>query len=164
MPLDMPKKLTWILPKLLRKRFGAAAVNTKGSKGWGDRSIGQDCCSISILPSGWSVFCLFDGHGDSGHWPALRASRTLPYFLQASSSCSTMLKQGKIKARSSKKVRLWPKSWGHFWKVWDDQNTVCQQYDRIIISSHNISQDMASIFGNTRPQCCTPSKRCKWTW
>lgn len=47
---------------------------------------------------GWSVFCLFDGHGDSGHWPAQRAARTLPYFLQASSSCSTMLKQGKIKA------------------------------------------------------------------
>eukprot|EP00434_Breviolum_minutum_P025912 symbB.v1.2.022909.t3/scaffold2052.1/size91004/4 len=82
----------------LLKRFGAAAVNTKGSKGWGDRSIGQDCCSISILPSGWHVFCLFDGHGERGHWPALRASRTLPYFLQASTSCSTMLKQGKIKA------------------------------------------------------------------
>lgn len=92
-----------VLPKgangaSLLNRFGTAAVNTKGCKGWGDRSIGQDCCSISILPSGWSVFCLFDGHGDSGHWPAQRAARTLPYFLQASSSCSTMLKQGKIKA------------------------------------------------------------------
>ena len=82
----------------LLKNFGIAAMNTKGKKGQGDRSVGQDSCSISVLPSGWSVYCLFDGHGDAGHWPALRASRTLPYFLQASTSCSTMLKQGKVTA------------------------------------------------------------------
>ena len=91
----------------LLRSLGCAAYNTTGSKGYGDRSGGQeggvqasdiefghsrlvvgrlrmqDSCSMSVLPSGWSVFCLFDGHGDGGHWPALRASRTLPYFLQA---------------------------------------------------------------------------------
>ncbi|CAK8990028.1 unnamed protein product [Durusdinium trenchii] len=83
---------------VMLQRMGIGAVNTKGSKGHGDRSVGQDCCSISLLPSGWTVYCLFDGHGEAGHWPAIRSSKTLPYFLHASASCSTMLKQGKVKA------------------------------------------------------------------
>ena len=78
--------------------FGVGAVNMKGVKGFGDRSIGQDSCSISVLPSGWHVYCLFDGHGDAGHWPAARASRTLPYLLEATQACSTMLKQDRVEA------------------------------------------------------------------
>ena len=82
----------------LVRGFGVGATNTKGRKGMGDTSIGQDSCSISMLPSGWHVYCLFDGHGDGGHFPAARAARTLPYLLQASTSCSTMLKQGNVEA------------------------------------------------------------------
>ena len=82
----------------LLKSFGVGAVNMKGVKGFGDKSVGQDCCSISVLPSGWHVYCLFDGHGDGGHWPAQRASRTLPYLLEATQACSTMLKQDSVEA------------------------------------------------------------------
>ena len=82
----------------LMKDLGVAAINSKGQKGWGDRSLGQDSCSVSVLPSGWHVFSLFDGHGQSGHWPALRASRTLPYLLEASHSCKAMLKHQDVEA------------------------------------------------------------------
>eukprot|EP00931_Biecheleriopsis_adriatica_P101933 TRINITY_DN76981_c0_g1_i1.p1 TRINITY_DN76981_c0_g1~~TRINITY_DN76981_c0_g1_i1.p1 ORF type:complete len:491 (+),score=113.17 TRINITY_DN76981_c0_g1_i1:35-1474(+) len=82
----------------LLKKSGIAAVNTKGRKGWSDASIGQDACSISRLSSGWEVLCLFDGHGTEGHWPAMRAARTMPYYLQSSSACTTMLKQDKAAA------------------------------------------------------------------
>ena len=70
----------------------------KGVKGYGDMSVGQDFCSISVLPSGWHVYCLFDGHGSNGHWPAERASRTLPYLLEATQACSTMLRQDRVEA------------------------------------------------------------------
>lgn len=82
----------------LMKTFGVAAINSKGCKGWGDKSVGQDSCSMSVLPSGWNVFSLFDGHGENGHWPSLRASRTFPYLLEASQSCAAMLKRGDVEA------------------------------------------------------------------
>eukprot|EP00929_Paragymnodinium_shiwhaense_P006160 TRINITY_DN10903_c0_g1_i1.p1 TRINITY_DN10903_c0_g1~~TRINITY_DN10903_c0_g1_i1.p1 ORF type:complete len:521 (+),score=85.45 TRINITY_DN10903_c0_g1_i1:190-1752(+) len=76
------------------RRYGAIALNTKGMKEDNTLSPGQDNLSISRLPSGWEVFCVFDGHGLGGHWPAERAAQTLPYFLQ-SRVCTAHLKSGK---------------------------------------------------------------------
>ena len=93
-----PQRPRGVRGESLLSGFGVGAVNMKGVKGFGDASIGQDCCSISVLPSGWHVYCLFDGHGTHGHLPAERASRTLPYLLEATQACSTMLKQDRVEA------------------------------------------------------------------
>lgn len=69
-----------------------AAIATKGCKGAGDTSIGQDNFSVSLLPNGWEVLCIMDGHGAAGHWPATRSVRTMPYFLQQE-ACSKLLDQ-----------------------------------------------------------------------
>mmetsp|Transcript_175890 Transcript_175890/g.558785 ORF Transcript_175890/g.558785 Transcript_175890/m.558785 type:complete len:509 (-) Transcript_175890:69-1595(-) len=76
---------------------GVGMINTKGFKGQ-DMSVGQDACSLSRLTSGWEVFCLMDGHGHQGHWPANHSTRTMPYVLQNNPGCVTMLKQGQASA------------------------------------------------------------------
>lgn len=84
-------------PETFLQKHGVGAVNMKGCKG-NDTSWGQDACSISRLSSGWEVFCVMDGHGIDGHWPAHHATRTLPYVLQNNPGCVQMLKQGKVDA------------------------------------------------------------------
>eukprot|EP00927_Polykrikos_kofoidii_P019942 TRINITY_DN19365_c0_g1_i1.p1 TRINITY_DN19365_c0_g1~~TRINITY_DN19365_c0_g1_i1.p1 ORF type:complete len:420 (-),score=79.60 TRINITY_DN19365_c0_g1_i1:72-1331(-) len=68
-----------------------AAINTKGRKGVRDTTVGQDNFSVSLLPNGWEVYCVMDGHGTYGHWPSTRAVRTMPYFLQQE-GCTKFLK------------------------------------------------------------------------
>lgn len=79
---------------------GAVVLNTKGRKSQRDKTIGQDSFCISRLPSGWMLYCVLDGHGDFGHWPSLRAARTLPFFLQGK-SCDMMLRQSEVEAAIS---------------------------------------------------------------
>jgi serine/threonine protein phosphatase PrpC len=78
------------------RNSGCIAVNTKGQKALGETTQGQDNCSVAALPD-WQLLCVMDGHGPGGHWPASRAVRTVPFFLQGS-SCSMMLKQGNVEA------------------------------------------------------------------
>jgi len=80
---------------LARQEVGA--INTKGQKG-NNPAVGQDACSLSRLKDGWEVFCLMDGHGYDGHWPAQHSCRTMPYVLQNNTGCWTMLKQGQVSA------------------------------------------------------------------
>jgi len=79
------------------QRWNGAALNTKGRKSPTDATIGQDNCSISRLVGGWECVCVMDGHGVNGDWPATRAVRTMPYFLQGL-SCSKMLRQMQVDA------------------------------------------------------------------
>mmetsp|Transcript_26186 Transcript_26186/g.57593 ORF Transcript_26186/g.57593 Transcript_26186/m.57593 type:complete len:490 (-) Transcript_26186:125-1594(-) len=78
-------------PSRLRSH-GIAAITTKGVKGVSDTSIGQDNFSVSMLPGGWLLLCVMDGHGDDGQWPSLRGVRTLPYFLRT--RCGQYLRHG----------------------------------------------------------------------
>lgn len=77
--------------------WGIGVVNTKGCKGPEDKTIGQDNFSISRLTSNWEAFCVMDGHGGFGHWPATRAATFLPHILQ-SSECTAMMKHGQAEA------------------------------------------------------------------
>lgn len=83
--------------RALLERCGIAAVNMKGCKGRNDRAVGQDVVCVARLADDWQVFCVFDGHGPSGHWPAQRLARTAPYFLQGR-HCSSLLRRGKVEA------------------------------------------------------------------
>jgi len=78
-------------------RWGVAAVNTKGCKGEGDTGCGQDNLCIARLANGFELFCVLDGHGTTGEWPAKRAASTLPFVLQGD-DCSLMLKSGRADA------------------------------------------------------------------
>lgn len=80
-------------PSELIDNWGIGIVNTKGCKGEGDNTIGQDSCSVSRLYDGTEVFCVMDGHGPDGHWPADRSVRTMPFFLQGDRE-STLRHQG----------------------------------------------------------------------
>lgn len=53
----------------------------KGTKGSGDTSPNQDNFSVTHLNSGWTIFCVFDGHGPYGHLVSTRISQSVPYFL-----------------------------------------------------------------------------------
>jgi len=53
----------------------------KGSKGAGDNSPNQDNYSITCLKGGYTLICVFDGHGKDGHETSVRTVRTVPYFL-----------------------------------------------------------------------------------
>lgn len=77
--------------------WGGEAKNTKGRKSEKDMAIGQDNCSVSMLPDGWEVYCVMDGHGLHGHWPSTRTVKTIPFFLQ-STGCFTMVKQDHVEA------------------------------------------------------------------
>eukprot|EP00403_Amphidinium_massartii_P023084 CAMPEP_0178396546 /NCGR_PEP_ID=MMETSP0689_2-20121128/13784_1 /TAXON_ID=160604 /ORGANISM="Amphidinium massartii, Strain CS-259" /LENGTH=326 /DNA_ID=CAMNT_0020017223 /DNA_START=311 /DNA_END=1288 /DNA_ORIENTATION=+ len=68
----------------------------KGKKGVNDCSLGQDNFCVALLPSGWEVVCVFDGHGPRGEWPAMRAAKTMPHFL-ATGETANLLEQGRIK-------------------------------------------------------------------
>jgi serine/threonine protein phosphatase PrpC len=76
--------------------WGVAALTTKGCKDSQDSTIGQDNLSVSRLSNDWEVFCVMDGHGTDGHWPASRAVRTIPYFLQNLPS-SALLCKGQVR-------------------------------------------------------------------
>eukprot|EP00930_Biecheleria_cincta_P030041 TRINITY_DN20849_c0_g1_i1.p1 TRINITY_DN20849_c0_g1~~TRINITY_DN20849_c0_g1_i1.p1 ORF type:complete len:459 (-),score=88.94 TRINITY_DN20849_c0_g1_i1:68-1444(-) len=52
----------------------------KGSKGAGDNSPNQDNYSITCLKGGYTLICVFDGHGKDGHETSVRTVRTVPYF------------------------------------------------------------------------------------
>lgn len=82
--------------KDLASSMGLAVQNMKGDKE-GDRTIGQDTFALARLPNAWEMFCVFDGHGQNGHWPAMRAAKTLPWFLQDESS-TAMLDHGRPQA------------------------------------------------------------------
>lgn len=80
----------------LLQRWGAAALNTKGRKSATDDGIlGQDNCCLARLGGGWELAGVFDGHGPCGHWPATRAARTMPYFLQSGAGAA-MLREGDV--------------------------------------------------------------------
>lgn len=53
----------------------------KGSKGSGDKSPNQDNFSITCFKGGYTLFCVFDGHGKDGHETSVRTVQTVPYFL-----------------------------------------------------------------------------------
>lgn len=76
----------------LLKQWGVSAVNTKGKKPKGGDAIGQDNFCVAVLPDGWEVFCVADGHGHIGHWVATHAVRTLPYILRCA-RCSALLRR-----------------------------------------------------------------------
>jgi len=86
----MPKTPTD--PEVWLSERRMAVINTKGRKSSRDTAKGQDCFSLSHLPSGWEVLCVMDGHGPQGHWPAMRSCRTIPYFLR-SRKCVAAFKQ-----------------------------------------------------------------------
>mmetsp|Transcript_133741 Transcript_133741/g.235845 ORF Transcript_133741/g.235845 Transcript_133741/m.235845 type:complete len:455 (-) Transcript_133741:212-1576(-) len=92
-PIVLPRGETY---EDLASSWGLAAVNMKGDKG--DRSPGQDTFALARLPNEWEMFCVFDGHGRDGHWPALRAARTVPWYLSNDKSCTTMLDQENARA------------------------------------------------------------------
>jgi len=72
-----------------------AVVNTKGRKDGDFETLGQDCVSVSLLPNGWEVLCLADGHGLGGEWPANRVTTSIPYFL-AGSHCTSLMQEGDV--------------------------------------------------------------------
>lgn len=85
-------------PEAVMEECGVGVCNTKGRKEADDDVLfGQDNFSVTRLQNGWEVFCIMDGHGHEGHWPATRACRILPHFLQAPSA-ATMLAQGQVEA------------------------------------------------------------------
>jgi len=51
----------------------------KGDKG--DSSPNQDNFSLTCFANGYSLVCVFDGHGQWGHLVSTRAVQTVPYFL-----------------------------------------------------------------------------------
>ncbi|CAE7564869.1 unnamed protein product [Symbiodinium natans] len=77
----------------LAKTWGIAIASCKGCKSIGDTTVGQDNFAAAQLSCGWKALCVFDGHGINGHWPALRAAQTMPYFLQQA-QCAEALKRG----------------------------------------------------------------------
>lgn len=56
----------------------------KGNKG--DKSPNQDNYSITYFTNGYTLACVFDGHGQWGHLVATRTVQTVPYFLAKSKS------------------------------------------------------------------------------
>jgi len=87
----------WEPAEALLQRCGVGAVNLKGLKGPGDRSLGQDNLAVARLDGGWEFFCVMDGHGPDGHWPSTRAVQTCPVFLQ-SGECAAMICEGRVEA------------------------------------------------------------------
>lgn len=81
----------------LAKTWGIAVASCKGCKSPSDTTVGQDNFAVAQLSCGWKALCVFDGHGLNGHWPALRAAKTMPYFLQQA-PCSDALKCGQVAA------------------------------------------------------------------
>lgn len=56
----------------------------KGSKGAGDKTPNQDNFSITCFKSGYTMICVFDGHGKDGHETSVRTVQTVPYYLTKS--------------------------------------------------------------------------------
>ncbi|CAJ1358889.1 unnamed protein product, partial [Effrenium voratum] len=73
--------------------WGVAVANSKGLKGRGDSTLGQDNFLVAKLSMGWKAACVFDGHGNQGHWPSQRIAQTMAYFLNQE-PCATQLKLG----------------------------------------------------------------------
>lgn len=57
----------------------------KGYKGR-DSPQNQDNFSIACFENGYTMFCVFDGHGTDGHLVSTRTVQTVPYFLAKSSN------------------------------------------------------------------------------
>jgi cGMP-dependent protein kinase 2 len=53
----------------------------KGSKGFRDTTPNQDNFSISTFANGWTLVCVFDGHGPNGHLVSTRTVQTVPYYV-----------------------------------------------------------------------------------
>jgi len=58
----------------------------KGHKGAGDKTPNQDNFSITRFKNGYTLLCVFDGHGTDGHHTSYRTVQTVPHFLATSSS------------------------------------------------------------------------------
>lgn len=80
----------------LLERWGVSTVNTKGMKPKNSDGIGQDNFCVAVLPDGWEVFCVADGHGAIGHWVSEHIVRILPYILQCA-RCSALLRRNCVK-------------------------------------------------------------------
>jgi len=63
--------------KLLGERPPVVACQ-KGNKGYAPN---QDNYSITYFKNGYTLACVFDGHGHFGHNVATRTAQTVPYFL-----------------------------------------------------------------------------------
>eukprot|EP00930_Biecheleria_cincta_P005454 TRINITY_DN106385_c0_g1_i1.p1 TRINITY_DN106385_c0_g1~~TRINITY_DN106385_c0_g1_i1.p1 ORF type:complete len:386 (-),score=54.18 TRINITY_DN106385_c0_g1_i1:65-1222(-) len=81
----------------LLKQRGAGVINMKGCKGEADKSFGQDNFCVAALDGDWEAFCVFDGHGREGHWPATRCAHALPAYLN-DSKAKAFLGQGDAKS------------------------------------------------------------------
>jgi len=62
----------------------------KGSKGMdGKDPPNQDNWSVTRFQSGWTLFCVHDGHGPYGHHVSTRTVQTVPWFLIKDSGFDT---------------------------------------------------------------------------
>lgn len=92
-----------LLPKVVEKpqdllrALDVSVLGMKGKKKEVDQSLGQDNFSVSCLANDWRAYCVMDGHGPDGHWPAAHAVLKLPQYLSGR-SCSKMLRQREIPA------------------------------------------------------------------
>jgi len=75
--------------------WGVAASSCKGCKSKSDSTVGQDNFLLAKLPNDWKVICVLDGHGNDGHWPAMRMTETIPHFLQQE-PCEKLLQSGDV--------------------------------------------------------------------
>jgi len=71
---------------------------TKGCKGIRDTTPNQDNFSISYFKNGWTLICVFDGHGPFGHLVSYRAVQSVPYFLTHSKFFPDKMKEALTEA------------------------------------------------------------------
>jgi len=69
----------------------------KGDKG-GDKSPNQDNFSLTFFSNGYTLACVFDGHGQWGHLVSTRTVQTVPYFLIKSSSFPEDMERALVEA------------------------------------------------------------------
>jgi len=64
-------------------------------------SPNQDNFSITYFKNGWTLVCVFDGHGEDGHQVSTRTVKTVPYFLSKSKAFPGDIKAALIEAYES---------------------------------------------------------------
>mmetsp|Transcript_42960 Transcript_42960/g.68704 ORF Transcript_42960/g.68704 Transcript_42960/m.68704 type:complete len:450 (-) Transcript_42960:59-1408(-) len=114
-PPTMEKPLTdrnfEMLPKIdikginILRENGIAVLNSKGMKGAGDNTIGQDALSVSYLGNGLWIYVVADGHGLAGDTVASHVMVALPYFM-ASAECMQLITTGQHEAAFETAFRL----------------------------------------------------------
>lgn len=69
----------------------------KGKKG-NSPSPNQDNFSLTYFKNGYTLACVFDGHGQWGHLVSLRTVQTVPYFLIRSKHFETSIEKALVEA------------------------------------------------------------------